>query len=68
MVKELWFTPSDYSPSYKVKVAGDVVELVYMQDIWPGYDGAKEVAITQGHIDFIQRPDVKARILEIAKR
>jgi hypothetical protein len=66
MPKEFWFTPSDYSPSYYVRVDGENIELLKMQDIWPGYPGAKDIPLEPHYIDYIER-NARAQVLAKAE-
>ncbi len=66
--KEIWYTPGDFSPTYRLLVKGDEVSILFIQDIWPGYPGAKRKDIFQSNIDFINRPENKAAILCKAER
>lgn len=64
--QEFWYTPNDFSPSYFVQVEGDEVRLLKIQDIWPGYPGAKEIPIEDHHVQYIQSELIN--ILKKAKR
>jgi len=59
---DMWYTKSDYSPSYLVRINIDKIELLGIQDIWPGYEGAKEIKIEQHHIDYIQSEKINLLI------
>ena len=37
---EVWFTPCDWSPSYRLLVVGGEITVLYAQDIWVGYEPA----------------------------
>lgn len=63
---KFWYTPNDFSPSYFVQVEGDEVRLLKIQDIWPGYPGAKEIPIEDHYAQYIQSE--KPKLLEEAKR
>lgn len=52
--KEIWFTPGDFSPSWLLRVTDGDFEIIKKQDIWPGYEGAKELPIAPGDLDFLK--------------
>lgn len=50
------FWPNDFSPAYDVEY-NDKREFVRLNAVWsfdPGYPGAEQREITQGHIDYIK--------------
>jgi len=49
--REFWFTPSEYSASWFVRVTGNDIEILKKQDVWPGYKPAQQLPFEQGELD-----------------